>query len=134
MAKIVRPTRQSGSKALAKAKADRYFSEYIRKRDSRNGIAVCCTCGKATTQFDCGHFISRKKESTRYHPHNAHAQCLKCNRFEHGRQFEHGVHVDRVHGPGTADHLLMMSRQTSKRSQVDYEWIANHFREEAKKI
>jgi hypothetical protein len=118
----------SKNKALAKAKADRYFSEYIRERDSVGGVAVCCTCGKRVSEFDCGHFISRRMEATRYDEENAHAQCLGCNRFQHGRQYEHGLHVDRVHGEGTAGKVHIKSRMLCKRKQADYERIAEEFK------
>jgi hypothetical protein len=127
-------TKPSASKALAKAKADRYFSEYIRLRDSVGGVAVCCTCGSRVSEFDCGHFITRAQEATRYDEQNAHAQCLSCNRFKHGRQFEHGLHVDRVHGEGTAVKIHIKSRILCKRKQADYEWIAQEFKEKAENL
>ena len=63
---------------LAKAKADKYFSLFIRERDKDKG---CVTCGKFTDNKDCGHFLSRRFESTRFDEKNAHGQCQKCNRL-----------------------------------------------------
>ena len=112
--------RKSKSIKLAKAKADKYFAEYIRLRDQNK---PCITCGNYG-QKDCGHFISRRYEAVRYDERNANGQCLKCNRFEYGNQYEHGKQVDRIHGQGTADKLLFMSKQLCKRNQNDYEQIA----------
>lgn len=120
--------RASKSKSHAKRKADKYFSEYIRERDSKNGVCTCVTCGKRTSEFDCGHFISRRFDTTRYDEKNAHGQCLKCNRFENGNQFEHGVRIDQIHGEGTAQKLLLKSKMVSKRRQSDYERISKEFK------
>lgn len=120
--------RVSKTKALSKAKADKYFAQYIRLRDSQNGIAKCCTCGKYVTQFDCGHMISRRFEATRFDEKNANAQCLKCNRFENGNQYEHGQFIDQKWGEGTAEQILFKSKMLCKRSQADYEFIAEEFK------
>jgi hypothetical protein len=120
--------KQSKNKKLAQAKADKYFSLYIRTRDSVNGIAKCCTCGRYVSEFDAGHFISRRFEATRYDERNAHAQCLKCNRFENGNQFAHAQFIDEKYGKGTSESLLMKSRMVCKRTQQDYEFIAQEFK------
>jgi hypothetical protein len=124
--------KQSKNKKLAQAKADKWFSLYIRTRDSVNGIAKCCTCGRYVSEFDCGHFLSRRFEATRYDERNAHAQCLKCNRFENGNQFAHGEFIDQKYGKGTSQSLLMKSRMVCKRTQQDYEFIAQEFKSKMK--
>jgi len=124
--------RSSKTKKLAKAKADRYFSKYIRMRDSNpNGLSQCITCGtfKSWKEMDCGHFISRRFGATRYDEKNAHAQCKKCNRFENGNQFEHGVKIDEKYGKGTAEKLLQKSKMLSKRKKSDYEFIAKEYKQ-----
>lgn len=126
--------RASKSKKLAKAKADKYFSLFIRQRDSINGVATCITCGKMTSQFDCGHFISRDREAVRYDEKNSHAQCVSCNRFKSGRQYEHGLFIDKKYGEGTAEKLLQKSRMLSRRRQSDYEWIAKEYKNKLKEL
>lgn len=110
---------------LAKAKADKYFAAFIRSRDKDK---PCITCGKYTSEKDCGHFISRRFEAVRFDEKNAHGQCLKCNRFEYGNQFEHGKQIDLIYGEGTADHLLQKSKMLCKRNKFDYEMIAEEFK------
>lgn len=122
---------QSKNKSLAKKKADKYFSLYIRSRDSNaNGLSQCITCGtfKSWKDMDCGHFISRRFESVRYDERNAHSQCKKCNRFENGNQFEHGMKIDEKYGQGTAEKLLQESKMLCKRKQFDYEEIAKEYK------
>ena len=109
----------------AKSKADKYFSAYIRKRDENK---PCITCGKYAKK-DAGHFISRRFEATRFDEKNVHGQCIKCNRFEYGNQFEHGKAIDRIYGDGTADFLLQRSKMLCKRSAADYEYIAQEYKE-----
>ena len=98
--------RKSKNKSRAMAKADRYFSEYIRLRDSdQNCNAICITCRKVAhiSEMDAGHFIDRSHKATRYEEQNVNAQCRACNRFQSGRQYEHGIAIDLKYGAGTAD-------------------------------
>ena len=122
---------RSKSKKLAKAKADKYFSEYIRRRDSnKEGIGKCITCGKIGHWKDMhnGHFLSRRYESTRFDPQNCALQCPACNTFNQGRQFEFGIAIDKRYGIGTAQQLLQKSQMLCKRNQNDYEEIALEFK------
>lgn len=117
---------QSKNKKLAKAKADKYFSLYIRERDKNK---PCVTCGKMVSDKDCGHFLSRRFENTRYDEKNAHGQCQKCNRFEYGNQYEHSVSIDELYGAGTCEKLRLKSRMiAAPRSQYDYEQIAEIYK------
>lgn len=65
------------------SKLDREFSKYIRKVHSKDGVCKCITCEFTSdwTEFDCGHFMSRRHMSTRWDPDNAYPQCRKCNSF-----------------------------------------------------
>lgn len=121
----------SKNKKLAKQKADRYFSEYIRLRDKNK---PCITCAKFTSNKDAGHFISRRFEATRYDEKNVHGQCQKCNRFQYGNQFEFGVRIDEKFGRGTAEKILIKSKQTCIRKQSDYELIADYYKEKVNKL
>lgn len=115
---------------MSKQNADRWFSKFIRLRDKDK---PCITCG-SYGQKDCGHFISRRFEATRYDERNSHGQCLKCNRFEYGNQYEHGKAIDRLYGEGTADHLHMKSKMICKRSKSDYIAIAKEFKDKCSLI
>jgi hypothetical protein len=111
---------------------DKWFSLYIRKRDT-NGASnsgFCCTCGRHITfeTCDCGHFISRDRIATRWNEHNAHGQCRACNRFQSGKQYEHGLHVDKVHGKGTAEKLLWKSKAPVNFSEEEIKAMSKRFR------
>lgn len=63
-----------------KDKLDRVFSEYIRKRDTKDGYFICISCGRRLPygQADCGHYINRRHLATRWDEENCNAQCRKC--------------------------------------------------------
>jgi hypothetical protein len=120
----------------AKDKADKYFSLYVRQRDAISGIARCCTCGERHhwKQIDCGHFMSRRYQSTRFDEKNCAPQCRACNRFNQGRQFEMGKYLDKKYGFGTANKMEMHSKMFCKRYRYDYEVIADTFKNKLKII
>jgi hypothetical protein len=125
--------RKSKTKSKSMQKADRHFSFYIRTRDTdQRGYGHCITCDKTVhlSEADCGHFISRGNQSVRYDERNSNLQCRKCNRFESGRQYEHGKAIDLKWGKGTADELLRKSRELCKRTQADFEEIAQHYKDQ----
>jgi hypothetical protein len=119
---------------------DKVFSEYIRRRDSDgNGICRCITCGDAKPWnhgfMDCGHFISRAEKAVRYNEKNANAQCRRCNTHKNGRQFEHGLAIDKKFGKGTAEMLLNLSKVPYvKLSDLWYEETIKMYREKIKKL
>lgn len=124
-------------RAKWKAKADKEFSRYIRLRDSDEfGIATCVTSGKRMKwrMGDCGHWISRGKEATRYHEWNAHFQGKQANRFQGGHFLEHGLAIDRIHGRDARQWLETLAGTTCKRSADDYKRIAELFKAKADEL
>jgi len=135
---------------------DRWFSKFIRLRDSSlefgefdgRGSEMlagdCCTCGKIVRIWDlengwnpsahCGHFIGRYFKSTRYDEQNCHLQCQKCNTFAEGKQFEHGLFIDKKYGAGTAEKILIKSKQLCKRNRNDLKWLSDHYRKKAQEL
>lgn len=134
---MLRKLKPSKSKKLAKAKADKYFSLFIRRRDTApNGIGQCITCSNwySFESMDCGHFITRDNEPVRYDERNCNAQCRRCNRFKSGKQYEHGQAIDRKWGEGAADELLQKSKMRSGRKKHDYDWIAREYHQRIKQM
>ena len=119
----------------AKTKADKYFSIYVRQRDSiGNGMVRCCTCGTPHLwkYLDCGHFQSRRYGSTRYDEKNTGPQCKDCNIGNQGMQYQFGLYLDGKYGPKTAEKITIKSRMFSKRNRYDYEQIANDYKSKIK--
>lgn len=119
----------------AKAKADKYFSLYVRQRDANfMGLVRCCTSGTwhHWKNLDCGHFMSRRFEATRYDEKNTGPQSRSSNRFNQGEQYKFGLYLDRKYGPKTAEKVTIKSRMFSKRNRYDYEQIANEYKSKIK--
>lgn len=94
--------------AKLKKLADKYFSLYIRLRDSDNrGIATCITCGvsKPYKEMHAGHFVKRSVSLLRYEETNVHAQCPQCNVYKYGEQYKYAKEIDLRYGEGTAEDL-----------------------------
>ncbi len=127
---------------------DKWFSKFIRLRALINNnpmmIGRCCTCDKIITIiFDnchwnseghAGHFIGAYFRSTRFDEQNVHLQCHSCNTFAEGKQFEHSLFINKLYGPGTAEKLLIKSKQLCKRNRYDFQILAEHYKTEAKKL
>jgi hypothetical protein len=89
--------------AKLKAKLDKLFSEYVRKRDSdHRGLCKCISCGKEAPAFGgsmhAGHLFSRRYLSIRFDPKNVNSQCSYCNTFLNGNQIKAARGVERKWG------------------------------------
>lgn len=112
------------------------FSEFIRLRDSKDGFGNCCTCGKLIhyKEGHAGHFISRRHKATKFDEMNVHLQCVSCNTFHNGRQFEYSLFLDKRYGPGTAERLLQKSRQTYKMTSKEIDELTKEYKEKVKQM
>ena len=93
-----------------KKELDKWFSLYIRLRGADdNGNNQCCTCGTIDNwkKLQCGHFVSRKHLSTRFHEMNCFPQCVSCNIFKYGEQWKFGQFLDRNLGEGDSEELVI---------------------------
>ena len=113
------------------------FSEYIRLRDAdENGICTCFTCGlkRHWKQMDCGHGIGRQHKATKFNEKNNHAQCKRCNGFEGGMREVYKQRMDEKYGEGTWDRMELVSKQTVKYSQHDYDAYERLYKIEVKRL
>ena len=91
-----------------KNKLQKLTNEYVRKRDSQNGYAKCISCGKIMKvgTFHAGHYYpAGKYENLRFDTDNIHAQCVKCNYYEHGNQIEYRKNLIKKIGQERVDRL-----------------------------
>ena len=96
---------------------DKVFSQWVRASAmDDNGYIECYTCcvKKKFNQIQAGHFMSRKAYSTRWVEKNVKPQCIGCNMFKQGMQYEFGKRLDIDFGIGTAEELNILSKQTIK--------------------
>lgn len=113
MAKVSKkPLRKNLIKQL-----DTVFSQYIRQRYAKSGIAICVTCGKQDDwkKLQAGHFMSRRHYSTRWDEDNVQVQCYGCNVMNQGQQFLFSKYL----GEEMSITLLNKSREIVKFADVD---------------
>lgn len=132
-------TTGSSSRSKAMAKADKYFSLYIRTRDAQDyhGLACkCISCGKATPieNIDCGHYINRKHMATRYSELNCNGQCVKCNRFDEGNPQGYRKGLIQKIGEDKVELLEAAKYTTNKLSVFELEAIANDYKKRYKQF
>jgi hypothetical protein len=112
-------------KPLSKLKKelDKWFSLYIRLRHATDtGLAQCYTCGKIDhyKKLQCGHFLSRRHHATRWNETNCQVQCVKCNMYEQGMQWQFGLKLEANYGDGTVKELEYLANTIAKLTRVDY--------------
>jgi len=112
--------------------ADTWMSRYVRRAAAdHSGRATCFTCGKQGDwlhEMQAGHFMSRVHYSTRWHEWNVKCQCPGCNMKNGGQQYIFGVNLDSLHGSGTADRMVTLSKQTTKLSTDEIRQIGDDFK------
>jgi hypothetical protein len=72
--------------------------------------------------------------ATRWDEENVNAQSRQDNRFLSGRQFEHGLAIDKKHGPGTASKLLVKSRGACNWQDFELEAMYTYYKAEVKNL
>lgn len=130
-------TQKGDSLPKLRRRLDVVFSEYIRRRDTREGYCLCITCRKPKQygEVDAGHFCRRGLLATRYDERNVNAQCRHCNRGEDkGETFEHGLAIDRKWGKGTAEELYNLSHAPCKPDRDWYERKIVEYRDRVKAL
>lgn len=113
---------------LAKNKAWKQFSVYIRTRDclkttGNPGRGACCTCGREYDfpQLQAGHFIDGRNNAVLFSEQGVHAQCYGCNVLKHGNKVAYFLFMETTYGREIIDELVLESNQTIKRRAFDYD-------------
>jgi hypothetical protein len=111
---------------------DKVFSEYIRRRKSKNEIAECVTCGKKDhwKNLQAGHFMSRKHYSTRWDERNVEVQCIACNVYRYGEQYKFSKFL----GEQLSDELLALSRETKKFKDWELQEMIDLYKKKLKEL
>jgi hypothetical protein len=114
--------------------ADKWFSRFIRLRDSKAvsdaHCVVCVTCQEIDyiTDADNGHWIRRENWGTRFHENNCHSQCKKCNGFRGGEEYKHECAIAKLHGLNEPNHLRQIAKFNNRKpSAVELEAIAKKY-------
>jgi hypothetical protein len=117
-------------RAKWKAKADKWFSEWIRLRDAGpDGRVKCCTCSHTNhwRYLQCGHFVTRGHQSTRFDEQNCNTQCRGCN-YNGGQHLKHATFIDGKYGAGTAAKIEEKGRRRCNRTAFDFKFLADTYK------
>lgn len=117
-------------------KADKWFSLYIRLRDSVpfGGKAIrCISCGRVVPFDECdnGHYVNRQHMALRYSELNCSAQCRKCNRFDEGNIQGYRKGLIKKIGLEKVELLESMKYNTNKLSAFELNAIAEDYKKKA---
>jgi hypothetical protein len=131
-------SRRPKNLAVAKTRAWKAISKYIRQKNAVDGYVKCCTCEtvKYYSEMDCGHFqhgltYAEVGGEFRVLEENLAAQCVSCNKHHHGRADEYFLYVEKHYGRKVAEDLMSMkkSKQTLKIRLDDYWGIEQKYKE-----
>lgn len=125
------------TKQRLKDTLDKVFSEYIRLRDMKeDGTFTCISCDSILPyeEADCGHYISREHMSTRFSEENCNAQCITCNRHNHGNIQGYRRGLIRKYGESVVLSLESAKQQINKMFESDYREKITHYRKEVKRL
>lgn len=115
---------------------DKVFSQFIRLRDSSNGMCKCISCPKTglIKDFHAGHYISRRHFSVRWDEKNVHAQCVGCNIFNQGNSPAYALALVRKYGENILETLDIKKNNISKMRRFEYELLIMEYREKVKSL
>ncbi len=110
-------------------KADKYFSLFIRIRDTHNGLAKCCTCGvyKHPKYMTTVHF----NKAIRYNEMNCHAQCKNCEGSTADRTEQYRKYMIERYGKNVTETLESFTNDVTY-SKVDEALIAEKYHTKSK--
>jgi hypothetical protein len=122
---------------MKSSKADRYFSLFIRLRDADdNGLGKCFTCGtiKPVKEMDCGHWIKRQHQATRFNEINCQLQCKRCNAFEQGRDADFERELIKKYGQDKVNLLKAGKNTVSKTNQLKIDYLTAYYKQKAEQL
>jgi len=134
MKQVTKPKKLRSKPKLKKDVWD-VFSEYIRKRDCLRTTGSleygeCISCGRTVEyhKLDAGHFVP-KKAGNYFSERGVHAQCRKCNRYEHGNQLGYRRALVELYGEDVTDELEVEDKQDIKYTRSDLEELKRYYKE-----
>lgn len=120
-----------------KAKLDRIFSEYIRRRDSdSNGIGRCISCDEFVhwQKADAGHYVNRKHMSLRYDERNVNLQCRACNRYDEGNASGYTKGLVNKYGASVLEYLEVKKHNQSKMGEFEIRALIDVYQKKLKEV
>ena len=128
---------KKGPLAIAKDRAWRACSIYIRTRGSHDGYNKCVTCGdlKLITDLDAGHFIPKTAgNAVLFVEANIWPQCRYCNRMLEGNRYNYSLWMLEKFGKDECDKLDALRRVRVDFRIKDYQDFEAYFKEALKAL
>lgn len=113
---------------------DREFSTYIRRRNG--DIVRCCTCG-ATMNWksaECGHYMKRGNQATRFDERNCHEQCHYCNCNKDGDPIRYREFMIKKYGESETKEIERMATLVKHWTRSELLDLIKFYRTENKKF
>jgi hypothetical protein len=133
---VEKAPKAKSERAKWKAAADKWFSEFIRLRDSDEfGRVTCVTCSHRGhwRELQCGHWITRGHEATRFDEQNCNTQCRGCN-YNGGKHLKHQVWITNKYGHAAVDALVRKGTMPCHRTTSDYQFLAESYKARVERI
>lgn len=130
------PTKKAKTRSYYVKRLDSIYSQYIRLKDSINGMAKCVTCGKVKPWKDMqnGHYMSRSYQATRWLDMNCNVQCVACNVFKKGNYTEYAMYMINLHGPDGVEQLMKLAKTGEKITTPDLKARIIHYTEVVERL
>lgn len=109
---------------------DTVFSQFIRLRDSIDGMATCVTCGdtRPWEYQQNGHFYTRGRYPTRWDEMNCNVQCVRCNVFLKGNYINYTMYMIDKYGREAVDNLETKSKSVTKITSVELQEMIDYYK------
>ena len=123
-----------------KKKLDKIYSIYIRLRDCKAlgyyDKGLCFTCGKMYDFKDlqCGHYIPRSHNNTRYLEFNTHSQCRGCNIFKSGAMDVYALALQAKYGKNILKKLNKLKNVLKQFTVPELETLIEIYEEKTKEL
>tara|TARA_R110002110_G_scaffold42316_10_gene132955 strand:- start:926 stop:1453 length:528 start_codon:yes stop_codon:yes gene_type:complete len=113
--------------------AQKWVNKFVRLRDKDKG---CISCGSALIgKYDAGHFFSAGGHgSIRFDVRNIHAQCVKCNQWEHGNLYQYHKELLKRIGSEEFQRLENKSNGVRKFDKDELKEIIKLYKQKCKEI
>ena len=115
-------------------RADKVFSEWVRRSAANSQGFIRCYCGRIVhwKDADASHFVSRQFLATRYDPRNVSASCRQCNRFKEGNAADHAEQLIKKFGSNIVKELNELKRKPYW--GFPYDKVIAEYKEKLKKL
>lgn len=127
-----KPKKRAPSIPTLRAKLDKVFSEWVRRRTAdESGTVQCVACGvlKHWKDMHAGHFVSRKSTATRYDPRNVNPECPGCNTFSQDHLIGYTLWMRKTYGDAVVNYLWSQKHVPVKMTRHDYQRLIDVFRD-----